>query len=285
MGETGVAAGETAEINFTSFGVRMRLVVPAALDERARTILPPDAVVTVPDAAPPASSADPFAADTGPATVMLAEHDGRLEVSGQGLPVGATEDEDLAFGMVDAQVRATVALLAPDHIFVHAGVVAVDDRAVVLPGRTHTGKTTLVSALVRAGATYYSDEFAVVGGDGRVLPYAKPLSIRRADRPDRAAETPAAALGGRTGTAPVPITMILLTAYRPGGALAVEPLSGGEALLGLLSNAIPARTRPEQTMATLGAAVRPARGWRGDRGDADAAALRILKMLRPSAAP
>jgi hypothetical protein len=33
---------------------------------------------------------------------------------------------------------------------------------------SYSGKTTLVSELIRAGATYYSDEYAVIDERGRV---------------------------------------------------------------------------------------------------------------------
>jgi len=99
-----------------------------------------------------------------------------------------------------AAIRSHVALNAPAHIFVHAGVVAVDGRALVLPGPSFSGKTTLVAALVRAGATYLSDEFAVLDADGRVHPYPKPLSIRRHGGWAQT-DVPAAALGAASRAA------------------------------------------------------------------------------------
>ena len=51
----------------------------------------------------------------------------------------------------------------------------------MIPGATFTGKTTLVQALVEAGATYYSDEYAVLDDRGRIQPYPRPLSIRTGD--------------------------------------------------------------------------------------------------------
>ena len=41
---------------------------------------------------------------------------------------------------------------AVDRIFLHCGVIAIDGRALLLPGRSFAGKTTLTAALVRAGA-------------------------------------------------------------------------------------------------------------------------------------
>lgn len=74
--------------------------------------------------------------------------------------------------------RFHVALYAPRRVFVHAGVVGWHDKAIVIPGMSFTGKSCLVDALVRAGATYYSDEFAVFDDRGYVHPYAKPITLR-----------------------------------------------------------------------------------------------------------
>ena len=51
-----------------------------------------------------------------------------------------------------------------------AGVVGWENRAIVMPGASFAGKTTLVRAWLEAGATYYSDEFAVLDRAGRVHP-------------------------------------------------------------------------------------------------------------------
>ena len=77
-----------------------------------------------------------------------------------------------------AHAELFVAEHATDHLFVHAGVVGWEDRAIVMPGASFAGKTTLVRAWLEAGATYYSDEFAVLDRDGRVHPFARPLAIR-----------------------------------------------------------------------------------------------------------
>ena len=58
-----------------------------------------------------------------------------------------------------------------ERVFVHAGVVGWKGHAIVIPGRSRSGKTTLVAELVKAGAEYYSDEFAVLDAEGRVHPF------------------------------------------------------------------------------------------------------------------
>jgi hypothetical protein len=260
-----VSALATETIAFTAFGVPLAVEVPASLHEAALEILPPSAVLD-PEASPWAR-------------IEVRESDGLVSVACDDAVWAAPAEEELALGLLDAQIRAQVALMAPEHIFVHAGVVAHNGGAIVLPGFSFAGKTTLVRALVQAGADYLSDEFAVFDRAGRVHPYPKPLSIRRPDGGGATTETPAAMLGARTELLPVPLRLIAVTAYRPGAVLDPEPLAPGAALLALLGHTIPARTRPAQSMAALKAAVIDAEAWNSDRGEAETAARQILAWL------
>ena len=260
-----MSALATETIAFTAFGVPLAIEVPASLHEAALEILPPGAVLD-PEASPWAR-------------IEVRESDGLVSVACDDAVWGAAPEEELALGMLDAQIRAQVALMAPEHIFVHAGVVAHHGGAIVLPGFSFAGKTTLVRALVQAGADYLSDEFAVFDRVGRVHPYPKALSIRLPEGGGTTTETPAAVLGARTELLPVPLRLVAVTAYRPGAVLEPEPLAPGAALLALLGHTIPARTRPAQSMATLKAAISGATAWRSDRGEADDAACQILTRL------
>ena len=195
-----------------------------------------------------------------------------------GRPAVSSVSAPAAIQVLDAQLRARIAVTAPDHVFVHAGVVAVDGRAIVLPGRSFTGKTTLVAALVAEGATYYSDEYAVLGADGLVHPYAKPLSIRgEGDR--YGDQTPVEALGGQAGLGPARVRLVAHLTYRPGAEWAPQTVTAGAGVLALLDNTLPARTRPAQVMAVTTRAVSEARILVGDRGEADVTARRLLAEL------
>lgn len=155
---------------------------------------------------------------------------------------------------------------ARERLFVHAGVVGWQGHAILIPGRSLSGKTRLVQALVQAGATYYSDEFAVLDRAGCTHPYPLPLSIRA---PDGAIlKTPATALGGQVGTEPLPVTLILLTRYVQGAQWDPRPLSPAQAMLALMDNTVAARREPEFSMPVLRATVRHARTVKGVRGDA-----------------
>src|SRR3954470_4938047 len=79
---------------------------------------------------------------------------------------------------LEVDARHTVAALSPQRVFVHAGVVGWNGGAVVIPGASFSGKTSLVAELVRRGATYYSDEYAATARGGGVHRFANPLSTR-----------------------------------------------------------------------------------------------------------
>jgi hypothetical protein len=191
-----------------------------------------------------------------------------------------TPDLDAIFRALESQLQLYVAETARDRIFVHAGVVGWHGRAIVLPGHTFSGKTTLVAALIRAGATYYSDEYAVLDLRGWVHPYARPLSIREEGRfqgvkclPER--------LGAHTGSRPLPVGLVALSQYRPGARWRPRPLSPGQAMLALMANTVPARTRPAAALEALQRVVAHATTVRGVRGEAEKAADALLRILKP----
>jgi hypothetical protein len=185
---------------------------------------------------------------------------------------------EVAVHVLDAQIRAKIAHLAPDYIFVHAGVVAWRDRALVLPAPSFSGKTALVAALVRAGATYYSDEFAVIDSDGWIHPYPRPLSIRAKDARWGEYAAPEG-IGGPVGGPAARAGLIVETKYVPGSRWAPEELGRGAAALALLVNAVPTRDRTEATVQVVGRAAEGATLLKGDRGEADEAAPLLLAAL------
>lgn len=188
-----------------------------------------------------------------------------------------TMDLDAVLDTLQGNLHRYVAEFARGRIFVHAGVVGWHGQAIVLPGRSFAGKSTLVAALVKAGATYYSDEYAVFDLRGRAHPFRRPLSLRGA--PDERPRTYSAAeLGApRTGK-PLPVGLVALTKYRSSARWRPRPLSPGRAVLALLSNTVPARRRPEVALQTLQRAVIGALVIESARGEAETVAESILHL-------
>ncbi|MFQ5557043.1 MAG: PqqD family peptide modification chaperone [Acidimicrobiales bacterium] len=72
-----------------------------------------------------------------------------------------------------AEVNAAAVASARDQLVLHAGAVAGDGGAVVLPAPANHGKSTLTVGLVRAGSGYLTDEAAAVSSDLIVRPFPK----------------------------------------------------------------------------------------------------------------
>lgn len=254
-----VAGGEldTAEplqIGFEAFGVRIAIAAPSReVMERVQRILPPTARLC-----DPALEDQHFALTTVDGVYHDIAFDGG----------GATGSTDLGvvLDVLDSYVRGYIALHAPNGIFVHAGVVAHAGRAIVIPGPSFSGKTSLVAELVRAGATYYSDEYAVLDENGLVHPYPKPLSLR--DGGLSQVDHPVERLGGRAGQHAAPVGLVVATIYRPGARWQPQRMSAGDAVLTLLANTVPAQERPAQSLAALRCAVTNAVLLESERGDA-----------------
>jgi hypothetical protein len=178
-----------------------------------------------------------------------------------------TVNVDELLGVFESDLNVYIAQTTPRRFFVHAGVVGWKGRAIVMPGRSYSGKTTLVKEFLERGATYYSDEFAVFDGRGHVYPFARPLAIREKTT-QRQTKVSAEELGGSTGVKPLPVGLLLFTQYHDSTRWQPRAMSPGKAALGLLANALSARQQPERALAFLEKAVHGARILNGARGEA-----------------
>lgn len=179
------------------------------------------------------------------------------------------------FAAFEHYLHLNVAELARRRLFVHAGVVGWRGRAILIPGRSHAGKSSLVAALVQAGATYYSDEYAVLDAQGRVHPYARPLSLRHGEggKPIR---YDAEQLGGRTGVKPLPVGLVVVAEYKAGAVWRPRTLSPGRGILALLANTVATRGQPAMALGTLQHVVSGAKLIKGRRGEATSVAPLLL---------
>jgi hypothetical protein len=184
---------------------------------------------------------------------------------------------EAAADLIVDDLQRTLAHQADGLVFIHAGVVAFRGRALVLPGRSRSGKSQLVAALVRAGAEYLSDEFAVFDVEGRVHPYARAITLRRSD--GARSWTAAEALGGRIAPGPVAPSRIAFLRFSAGAAFRPRPLSPGQTMLGLLRHAVAARRRLALARAVLVPVASSVVAVRAVRGEADEVASRLLREL------
>jgi hypothetical protein len=188
-----------------------------------------------------------------------------------------TTDLPEALQFLEFHLEEYVAQMAPRRVFVHAGVVGWNGAAIVIPGASHSGKTSLVAALLEAGATYYSDEFAVLDEGGFVHPYPRPLRIR--DQGDLGRRVTAEALGAASGRKRLPVALVASTRYDAAGSWRPRSLSQGEAVLELMSHTVPARFRPRQVLSVLKRVSLKASALKGRRGDARETARSLLAHI------
>ncbi len=196
--------------------------------------------------------------------------------------IARTMDLDAAFDELESHLQMRVTLFATHRVLVHAGVVGWRGRAIVVPGYSRAGKSSLVVELLKLGATYYSDEYAVLDGRGHVHPYARRLSLRQqGDLPPL--RLTAADLGAETGSGPLPIGLVAVAKYRPGDHWRPRPLSAGQTVWELLNCTISAQQQPETAVHVLERAVAAgAVGQKGFRGETAETAELLLREVERS---
>lgn len=185
---------------------------------------------------------------------------------------------DQVLAALETDLHRYVAEASPDMTFLHAGAVGWQGRAILLPGRSLSGKTTLVRELLRLGATYYSDEFAVVDDSGKVHPFTRPMGIRE-DSTYAQTKYAAASFGATSGVKPLPLGAVVICKYKAGARWKPAPLSHGQGALELMANSIAVRNEPRQTLRRIQKLVSSAVFVKGVRGEAGESAASILDLL------
>jgi hypothetical protein len=269
--------GWAAGVSFVAFGVRVGIRVndPAIMDQ-ILPLLPPG---WKPSPSPIVESL--YSVLVGGAGSRPGLHRFHLVYSNLAR-LARTLDLDEALRLLQLDLHFYVGKMARRRLFVQAGVVGWQGRAIVLPGGTGSGKTSLVTALVKAGASYYSDEFAVVDQHGRVHPYAVPLEVR--ERKATRNKHTNTALGESPGIKPLPVGLIVLTKYKPGARWRPQAVAPAQAVLELLGHTLPARRYPELALTTLSKMVSQAQILKGVRGEAEEMARLLLNRLTRIAA-
>lgn len=168
------------------------------------------------------------------------------------------------------KIQLCIAEHARNRVFIHAGVVGWDGQAIVCPGRSHAGKSTLIRSLLCSGATYYSDEYAVIDTEGRIDPFPLPIHIR-SGAPSGVKISP-----HQTGVDSLKAGLILFTQFRENRTWKPTPLTPGQAMLRLLRNSISMRRNPALVLRVLKSITLAAEAYAGERGEA----LEVVEWLK-----
>lgn len=196
----------------------------------------------------------------------------RIDVDGQRL-----EDKHGPglFEQLGTSISNAVIAHATDYVFVDASVVSVKGRAIVLLGDRSCGRFALQAELLRQGATYYSDAYAVFDADGNISPWARqPRTLPQLGLPGRSWPVPA--VRANADDSPQRLHQVVVSQVYPGSRWRPKSSSPGEGLAALL-NAVVARDSPgAEAFLALHAACSQSRGWEGERGSARPVAKFLL---------
>ncbi len=255
-------------LSFECFGVRIGILATAGMTlEEIRSFLPP------------------YSREL---TSGHVEHIFGVKINETESVIFENDDEKLRFPgahwVADAlrgQLKYCVSQFTAERVFIHAGVVALSDCLILIPGAGFSGKTTLTAELVKAGADYYSDDFAVLDKNGLVHPFPKPLSIRQSstnlsEQTDYEVEH----FGGRQAVKPLAVSLVILTQYESGASWLPQSLSPGHGLLEILKHANNSLRHPQFVLQVLQKVVTQARIIQSKRGEAETTALAILQICQ-----
>jgi len=184
---------------------------------------------------------------------------------------------------VESQIRITIAEFAVEKVFIHAGVVGWKNRAIIIPAQSWSGKSTLVAELIKLGALYYSDEYAVLDCQGNVEPFPKWLSLRGISRNSAQRDFSVESLGGTAGTKTIPVGMVLIARYDTAKRIPrkwqPKRLTGGEAMMEILRHTLPIRNNPKFVLKVLNKLVTRAIIVKTVRGEAKEFAEMLLNYF------
>ncbi len=236
--------GSRNRINFEAFGVRIEVNSnDSELLTKIRKILPQ--VVPV---------------DLNFQTGAKVEHifdlkrdksSGKIIFSKNGGEISSYGNEDRLIEFLSSRIRITVAEFAESKVFIHAGAVGWKGSGIIIPGRSYSGKTTLVSELIKYGAEYYSDEYAVLDERGFLHPYPKMLSMRGIIDDYSQVDTLPEVFGAKIGKESIPVKLVLITEFQKESFWDPQVLKSGEGVMEILQHTIPIRFKPEFVLRVL----------------------------------
>jgi hypothetical protein len=189
-----------------------------------------------------------------------------------------SENEDDLYEEFERDLDSYIAETSTVRFFVHAGVVGWKGYAIVVPGRSYSGKTTLVAEFLRAGAAYYSDEFAVFDRNGYVHSFSRPLGVR-VEGHDRQTRKAANEFGRGIADKPLRVGLVILTEYQKSASWRPRVTSPGRGVLELLVNSLSARTNPAGALRFLTRASEKVCFLRGVRGEASEVVRKVRERF------
>jgi hypothetical protein len=182
-------------------------------------------------------------------------------------------DAAIGWELVESELGLFAAERLEGLVAIHAAMLVHDGRAIVVPGPSHAGKTTLALAAIDAGIAVTSDEYALFDlATGLVHGWPRPLRIRRGEgRIERQALPP-------SGDEPVPVGMVAAIRFDPAGR-PIAPISRSDAAIAVLENCVCGASRPTDAFDAAIRITAEALAVAGSHTDAARAIEQLLAMF------
>ncbi|NHC12199.1 hypothetical protein [Motilibacter deserti] len=197
--------------------------------------------------------------------------------------------------------RDAVNATLPRATVLHAAAASWAGGTVLLPAPMETGKSTLVTGLVRAGFSYVTDEAVAVDPATLALTsYPKPIGLDPGSwpvlpdaRPDDADVLPeqwlvaASGLAGSGGVAPQPVPparLVVLASFERGARARLEMLTPGAAVLEMARSCFGWPGTARRDLPVLARLAESVPSFRLPRGDLDGAVATLRSALERAAA-
>jgi len=225
---------------------------------------------------PPVKRCD-IPATSAAINIQVIEEERRFSfsINAQGVAT-ASNARDAALASVKALDDAVVKNLKTFRA-IHAGAVNLNGRALLIPGSTHAGKSSLVAQLLRKGAKLLSDEYALVDNRGCIHSYPRPMLLR--DGNPRQSLVLPEELNASFAEKPAKAAWILALNYDPRAGWHIERISQGEAVILLLSNTPHEMEQSPEMISDLSRIAADAACYSGTRGDSIESTEKILELI------
>jgi hypothetical protein len=209
--------------------------------------------------------------------LLQSDHASHLFVD-EVLIASADQPEYLLRQIIDVLDRALIQRLKNLHA-VHAGAVLLGDRALLFPGGSHSGKSSLVAALLRRGAVCFSDEYALIDAKGQVHTYPRILMLRDAGHGHDQTPVLPETFNAQVATASARLGWIFSLRYDSSWVWDVAPGPQSSALLSLLQNTPHVLAEAPEMVNSFQRAVEGAVCYAGRRAEVAEAVDHILGLV------
>jgi hypothetical protein len=216
------------------------------------------------------------------------EAESRVVLRRNGRTIATSEHRGPALARLLWQMNRDTERASARRVLFHAGLVAFDDRAVMLVGPSGSGKSTLTALLCAAGARLGTDELVAVDPvNGTIDCARRPITLKltafgprglggsppagledafETVRPVRSADFGVEVLGA----VPASLLVVFPQWDRSAGALQLEPIERADAVVGMVRNCLNVRARGVEAFAAAVDVLRRADVWTGRFADGSA---------------